>query len=97
MYIPGTPDYSREGEKRSTGLFAGLTSQDGELRTTKEGGKRYREKDGDHQKASYLLWMRKAVSGRHEDGEVPGRRWRLCLVLLSLRNLRRCITGTGLW
>ena len=41
MYIPGTPDYSREGEKRSTGLFAGLTSQDGELRTTKEGGKRY--------------------------------------------------------
>lgn len=41
MYIAGTPDYTRDGEKRSTGLFAGVTSQDGELRTTKQNGKRY--------------------------------------------------------
>lgn len=41
MFIAGTPDYSKDGEKRTTGLFAGITSQDGELRTTKESGKRY--------------------------------------------------------
>lgn len=37
MFIPGTPDYSKDGEKRTTGLFAGLTSQDGELKDTKNG------------------------------------------------------------
>ena len=41
MFISGTPDYSKDGEKRSTGLFAGLTAQDGELKSTKTGGKRY--------------------------------------------------------
>jgi single-stranded DNA-binding protein len=37
MYIKGTPDYSRDGEKRETGLFAGLISNDGEMRQTKNG------------------------------------------------------------
>jgi hypothetical protein len=37
MYIKGTPDYSREGEKRDTGLFAGLVSGNGEMRQTKNG------------------------------------------------------------
>lgn len=37
MYIKGTPDYSQKGEKRDTGLFAGIVSQDGELRPTKSG------------------------------------------------------------
>lgn len=41
MFISGTPDYTKEGEKRSTGLFAGLAAQDGELRSTKSGGKNY--------------------------------------------------------
>ena len=41
MFILGTPDYSKDGEKRSTGLFAGLTAKDGEMRTTNSGGKRY--------------------------------------------------------
>ena len=41
MFILGTPDYSKDGEKRSTGLFAGITPQDGELRTAKTSGKRY--------------------------------------------------------
>ena len=40
MYIKGTPDYNKDGEARETGLFAGLVSQDGELRTTGH-GKRY--------------------------------------------------------
>lgn len=37
MYIKGITDYSKDGEARETGLFAGLVSQDGELRTTKSG------------------------------------------------------------
>lgn len=41
MFIAGTPDYTKEGEKRSTGLFAGLAAQNGELRSTKAGGKNY--------------------------------------------------------
>ena len=41
MYIKGITDYNREGEARETGLFAGLVSQDGELRTTKGSGKTY--------------------------------------------------------
>lgn len=36
MYVKGVPDYYK-GEKRETGLFAGLVSQDGELRQTKSG------------------------------------------------------------
>lgn len=41
MFISGTPDYTKEGEKRSTGLFAGLVAQDGEMRSTKAGGKTF--------------------------------------------------------
>ena len=41
MYIKGVTDYDRTGEKRETGLFAGLVSGDGELRSTKAGGKTY--------------------------------------------------------
>ena len=37
MYIKGTPDYTRDGEKRETGLFAGLISNDGEMRESKNG------------------------------------------------------------
>ena len=37
MYIKGIPDYNKNGEARETGLFAGLVSQDGELRTTGNG------------------------------------------------------------
>ncbi len=37
MYIKGITDYSKQGEARETGLFAGLVSQDGELRSTKSG------------------------------------------------------------
>lgn len=37
MYIKGITDYNRNGEARDTGLFAGLVSQDGELRTTQNG------------------------------------------------------------
>lgn len=37
MYIKGIKDYSKNGEERETGLFAGLVSQDGELRETKNG------------------------------------------------------------
>ena len=37
MYIKGITDYNRNGEPRETGLFAGLISQDGELRTTQSG------------------------------------------------------------
>jgi len=37
MYIKGVPDYSKKGEHRETGLFAGLVSQDGELRQTQNG------------------------------------------------------------
>lgn len=37
MYIKGTPDYNKDGEKRETGLFIGPVTQDGELRTTGNG------------------------------------------------------------
>lgn len=37
MYIKGITDYSKQGEARETGLFAGPVSQDGELRSTKSG------------------------------------------------------------
>ena len=37
MYIKGIPDYSRDGKQKETGLFAGLVSQDGELKQTKSG------------------------------------------------------------
>lgn len=40
MYIKGVTDYNKQGQARETGLFAGLVSQDGELRTT-QGGKQY--------------------------------------------------------
>lgn len=41
MYIKGITDYDRNGEKRETGLFAGLVSQAGELRSTTTSGKTY--------------------------------------------------------
>ena len=37
MYIKGITDYSKNGESRETGLFAGLVSQDGELKPTQNG------------------------------------------------------------
>ena len=37
MYIKGITDYNKQGEARETGLFAGLVSQDGELKQTKSG------------------------------------------------------------
>lgn len=37
MYIKGIPDYSRDGKQKDTGLFAGLVSQDGELKQTQNG------------------------------------------------------------
>lgn len=37
MYIRGVKDYDRNGQERETCLFAGLTSQDGELKQTKSG------------------------------------------------------------
>ena len=37
MYIKGIPDYSRDGNQKETGLFAGLVSQDGELKQTQSG------------------------------------------------------------
>ena len=37
MYIKGIPDYSRDGKQKETGLFAGLVSQDGELKQTQHG------------------------------------------------------------
>lgn len=37
MYIKGIPDYSRDGKQKETGLFAGLVSQDGELKQTNSG------------------------------------------------------------
>ena len=37
MYIKGIPDYSRDGKQKETGLFAGLVSQDGELKRTQNG------------------------------------------------------------
>ena len=40
MYIRGIKDYSKNGEERETGLFAGPVSQDGEMRST-QGGKQY--------------------------------------------------------
>lgn len=40
MYIKGITAYNKQGEPRETGLFAGLVSQDGELRQT-QAGKRY--------------------------------------------------------
>lgn len=40
MYIKGITDYNKQGESRETGLFAGLVSQDGELRST-QSGKQY--------------------------------------------------------
>lgn len=53
MYIKGIPDYDRQGKQRETGLFAGLVSQDGELRTTTSGKqygsasvRAYNRKDG---------------------------------------------------
>ena len=41
MYIKGITDYDRTGEQRETGLFAGLVSGDGELRSAKTSGKSY--------------------------------------------------------
>ena len=37
MYIKGIPDYSRAGKQKETGLFAGIVSQDGELKQTQNG------------------------------------------------------------
>ena len=37
MYIKGITDYSKNGEARETGLYAGLVSQDGELKRTQNG------------------------------------------------------------
>ena len=37
MYIKGITDYSKNGESRETVLFAGLVSQDGELKRTQNG------------------------------------------------------------
>lgn len=37
MYIKGITDYSRDGKQKETGLFAGLVSQDGELKRTQNG------------------------------------------------------------
>ena len=37
MYIKGITDYNKQGEPRETGLFAGLVSQDGELKQTQNG------------------------------------------------------------
>lgn len=37
MYIKGITDYNKQGESRETGLFAGLVSQDGELKLTQNG------------------------------------------------------------
>ena len=37
MYIKGITDYSKNGESRETGLYAGLVSQDGELKRTQNG------------------------------------------------------------
>ena len=34
MYIKGIPAYSRDGKQKETRLFAGLVSQDGELKQT---------------------------------------------------------------
>ena len=37
MYIKGITDYSRDGKQKETGLFAGLASQDGELKRPQNG------------------------------------------------------------
>ena len=37
MYIKGITDYSRDGKQKETGLFAGIVSQDGELKHTQNG------------------------------------------------------------
>lgn len=37
MFINGTPTYSRNGEKQSTGLLSGRVARDGELLTTQSG------------------------------------------------------------
>ena len=37
MYIKGITDYTKQGESRETGLYAGLVSQDGELKQTQNG------------------------------------------------------------
>ena len=37
MYIKGITDYNKQGEYRETGLYAGLVSQDGELKRTQNG------------------------------------------------------------
>ena len=37
MYIKGITDYNKQGESRETGLYAGLVSQDGELKQTQNG------------------------------------------------------------
>ena len=37
MYIKGITDYNKQGESRETGLYAGLVSQDGELKRTQNG------------------------------------------------------------
>lgn len=37
MYIKGITDYNKQGESRETGLFAGLVSQDGDLKQTQNG------------------------------------------------------------
>lgn len=41
MYIKGITDYNKQGEPRETGLFAGIVSQDGEMKSTKGGGKQF--------------------------------------------------------
>ena len=47
MYIKGIPDYSRDGKQKETGLFAGLVSQDGELKQTQNASVReFIRKDG---------------------------------------------------
>ena len=37
MYIKGITDYNKQGESRETGLYAGIVSQDGELKQTQNG------------------------------------------------------------
>ena len=41
MYIRGVPDYNKQGEARETGLFAGLVTQDGEMKAAKGSGKQF--------------------------------------------------------
>lgn len=53
MFVPGTPTYSKNGEKQTTGLLAGRVARDGELLTTQSGKEigsasvpAYNQKDG---------------------------------------------------